>query len=103
MSESDIARNHANQLSKSLLPGVNFLRRLQKRMEKCGFPHYDKLYLLACDAFQASMKPWRLAEVTTVISANHMLQFGHGGEAVETLPLPPLPLPDARASIRPRR
>ena len=58
MSSDDLTKTQARKLSQSLFPGINFLRRLQVRMEKSGFPGDDELYLLVCKAYQAS---WELS------------------------------------------
>jgi hypothetical protein len=39
--------------SDDITPGLNYLLRLRKQMEKSGLPHDDKLYLLVCKSEDA--------------------------------------------------
>lgn len=56
MSSDDITKSQAKVISEALFPGTNYLVRLKKKMEKVGFPHDDKLYLLVCNAYDAALE-----------------------------------------------
>jgi len=53
MDRETIKKSQAKTISTALLPGMNYLLRLRERMEKVGFPHDDKLYLLVCKAYDS--------------------------------------------------
>lgn len=53
MDRETIKKSQAAVISKALFPGMNYLYRLRERMQKVGFPHEDKLYLLVCKAYEA--------------------------------------------------
>ena len=53
MDRSAVKKDQAKTINKALFPSLNYLFRLKERMEKVGFPHDDKLYLMACKAYDA--------------------------------------------------
>jgi hypothetical protein len=56
MDSKTIKRKHAQAINKALFPGLNYLRRLQVRMEKVGFPPADPLYKLVASAYDAVLR-----------------------------------------------
>ena len=53
MDRETIKKSQAKVISSALFPGMNYLYRLKERMQKVGFPHNDKLYLLVYNASDA--------------------------------------------------
>ena len=53
MDRDFVTKAQAKTINKSLFPSLNYLYRLRERMEKVGFPHDDKLYILVCKAYDA--------------------------------------------------
>ena len=53
MDRETIKKSQAKIISSALFPGMNYLYRLRERMQKVGFPHDDKLYLLVSNAYDA--------------------------------------------------
>ena len=53
MSGDELTTEQAKIISDGLYPGANYLSRLQRRMEKAGFPGNDPLYLKVCKARDA--------------------------------------------------
>src|SRR6267142_2596074 len=53
MDRETIRKSQAKVISSALFPGMNYLYRLRERMQKVGFPHDDKLYLLVSNAYDA--------------------------------------------------
>jgi hypothetical protein len=56
MSSDDLTKSQCTTISQALFAGTNYLVRLKTRMEALGFPREDKLYLLVCAAYNASLK-----------------------------------------------
>jgi hypothetical protein len=56
MDSSTIKRKQARAISAALYPCLNYLRRLQVRMEKVGFPPDDPLYKLVASAYDAVLR-----------------------------------------------
>ena len=56
MSSDDITKSQAKVIYEALFPGTNYLVRFKKKMEKVGFPHDDKLYLLVCKTYDAAIE-----------------------------------------------
>jgi hypothetical protein len=54
MSSDDLTKAQAKAISEALFPGLNYLFRLERRMEKTGFTPEDKLYQLVRAAYDAA-------------------------------------------------
>ena len=52
MTSDDLTKSQAKAIREALFPGMNYLVRLKKRMEKAGFPGDDKLCQLVCAAWE---------------------------------------------------
>jgi hypothetical protein len=53
MNRDSIEKWQAVKIGKSLAPSLNYLRRLQHRMENKGFPGNDPYYLAVCRAYDS--------------------------------------------------
>jgi hypothetical protein len=53
MTRDSIEKWQAAKIGKSLAPSLNYLRRLQHRMEKKRFPGNDPCYLAVCRAYDS--------------------------------------------------
>lgn len=50
MTSDDLTREQATELRETLGSYMRYLARLQRRMEKRGFPPKDRVYQLVCEA-----------------------------------------------------
>ena len=53
MRSDHLTEYQIDELAKRIWPMLNYLVRLERRMEKEGFPHDDKLFILVRDARKA--------------------------------------------------
>ena len=53
MNRDSIEKWQVAKIGKSLAPSLSYLRRLQHRMEKKGFPGNDPYYLAVCGAYDS--------------------------------------------------
>jgi hypothetical protein len=58
MNQDDISKEQAEQLIKTVGPMVNFLYRLERRMEKKQFPVDDSLFVAVRHAYDEVHKLW---------------------------------------------
>ena len=56
MDRAAVTKDQAKTINKALFPQLNYLYRLRERMQKIGFPHDDKLYLMVCTAYDAVLR-----------------------------------------------
>ena len=53
MDSRSLRRDQAEQLQRQISRHLRYLMRLRERMEKCGFPPHDRLYMATHRAAQA--------------------------------------------------
>ena len=56
MNSTTIEKWQAAKIHEALFPGLNYLLRLRRRLEKVGFPPDDNLYLHVCAAYAATYR-----------------------------------------------
>lgn len=56
VTNDDVTKSQAKVIHAALFPGLNYLLRRKRKMEKAGFPHDDKLYVTVCETYEASLR-----------------------------------------------